>query len=46
MILVIMQNAFKYTEKGQITLEAKPYNPYIIEISIEDTGQGMNNEKI
>ncbi len=43
----LLFNAIKFTpKKGIITISAKPFDPYFIEISINDTGIGMDQETI
>jgi signal transduction histidine kinase len=41
----LIDNAVKYTEKGHVTVTTKDLDKYI-EISIQDTGEGMTQEDI
>ncbi len=45
-VLNILDNAFKYTEKGRITIRAKIKNPNRFLISVEDTGSGLDQKDI
>ena len=41
-----MSNAVKFTEQGQINIVAKIYNKDNLEVSISDTGIGINTEDL
>lgn len=45
-IINLVDNAFKFTEKGSVTLSAKKISDDEIEIAIEDTGMGIPKEKV
>jgi len=44
-VMNIIDNSIKYTEKGKVTVSAKKENDKI-KITISDTGEGMNQEEI
>lgn len=46
MFINLITNAIRYTENGQIKIEAKPKSNTIIEIVIEDTGIGIPQQDI
>ncbi|MCL1882804.1 MAG: ATP-binding protein [Defluviitaleaceae bacterium] len=42
----ILSNAFKYTEKGIVTLSFRAEQPSMLVISVSDTGQGMTPAQV
>lgn len=42
----LLDNAIKYTQKGEIVVDAKKYENHVIEISISDTGRGIDQEHL
>jgi heavy metal sensor kinase len=42
----LLDNAIKYTEQGEIVVDAKKDENHVIEISISDTGRGIDQEHL
>lgn len=45
-IHAVMNNAFRFTSEGTITVQAKTLNAKMIQLSITDTGQGINTKDL
>ncbi|WP_159882609.1 sensor histidine kinase [Paenibacillus puerhi] len=46
LLFIFIENAFKYTESGYVSMEVRRYGGKMIGISIKDTGIGMDKDEV